>query len=95
MLQPLMFTKFVYELCERQQSNISHKNFRNKHRTSFSILLLIVSLLPECNQKSVRNVNKIVSVHQRECDWCADIKSQCILDDCKTCCNVCDIPKHF
>lgn len=71
------------------------RKFRDKHRTSFPVLFIIVSLFLECTQQSARNVNKIASVHQRECDWCTNIKSQCFLGACQMCYNVYNILKHF
>lgn len=90
-----MFTKFVYELCERWQFNIFHKNSETNTEHLFSVLFIRVSLLPECNQRSVRNVKEIASVHQRECDWCTNCKSQWILGDFRMYHNECDILEYF
>lgn len=70
----------VHQVClwtvlEMAMQYLQQQKFRDKHRTSFSVLFITTSLLPECNQGSVRNVNKIAFVHQRECDRCTNFKS--------------------
>lgn len=41
------------------------QEFRGQHRTRFCVLFIIVYLLPECNQRSVRIVNKVAPAPKR------------------------------